>query len=152
MALDFVAWAAVHAATGYLAHRLPDRVYDSDRWLWRARQFEDGGRFYVRRLAIRRWKHLLPDAGTWFVGGFAKRHLAEAGAGYLSTFERETRRAELGHWLALVSAPLFALWNPARAMVWMQGYALAANLPCILAQRYNRIRLQRVAAYRARRA
>lgn len=149
IAADFMAWAAVHAATGYLAHRLPDRCYQGDRWLWRARPWEDD-RFYVDRLRIRRWKRLLPDAGGWgwVSWGFAKRRLAERSPDYLATFSLETRRAELGHWLALLAGPGFALWNPPRAMVWLQLYALASNLPCIVTQRYNRLRLERVTARR----
>lgn len=151
VALDFAAWAVVHAATGKLAQRLPDRLYHADGWLWRERGFEDGGRLYLR-LGIRRWKHLLPDAGGCFAGGFPKRRLAASSPEYLATFTRETRRAELGHWMALACAPLFALWNPLRATAWLALYALAANGPCILAQRYNRIRLARVAARRLIRA
>lgn len=151
VALDFAAWAMFHAVTGKLAHSLPDRLYERDAWLWRERRMEDGGRLYLR-LGIRRWKHLLPDAGGYFAGGFPKRRLAARSPEYLARFARETRRAELGHWMALACAPLFALWNPRRATVWLQLYALATNAPCILAQRYNRIRLARVAARRVSRA
>ena len=38
----------------------------------------------------------------------------------------------------------FFLWNPCWADLVMVAYALAANLPCILAQRYNRSRFQRL--------
>jgi glycosyl-4,4'-diaponeurosporenoate acyltransferase len=38
--------------------------------------------------------------------------------------------------------PLFFLWNPPSIWWVMAAYALAANGPCLIAQRYNRIRLQ----------
>mgnify|MGYP003343114664 CR=1 FL=1 len=47
------------------------------------------------------------------------------------------RSGELCHWSALVCAPLFFLWNPWWGDLIVVGYALAANLPCILVQRYK---------------
>ncbi|PZS20135.1 MAG: glycosyl-4,4'-diaponeurosporenoate acyltransferase [Acidimicrobiales bacterium] len=150
IALDLVAWAMVHAATGYLAHCLPDRCYQSNSWLWRERRVEDGGRLY-QRLRIQRWKPHLPEGGTILAGGFDKRHLHGWETAQLEQFVVETRRAELGHWLAVLAAPVFFAWNPVRAALVMPVYAVAANGPCIAAQRYNRIRLTRLLATRRRR-
>ncbi len=144
IASDFVAWAALHALTGYVAHRVPLERYERDGWLFRERVVERGGRLYADELQIRRWKHLLPDAGGWFAGGFPKAQLAASDPAYLERFVAETRRAELGHWLAMLSTPVFALWNPWWVLPIQAGYALATNGPCIVAQRYNRIRLRRV--------
>lgn len=148
--VNVVAWGLIHAGTGYLVHRLPARRFDHDTWLTRGRRFEAGGRFYVAALRIKRWKHLLPEAGALFAGGFDKRHLRGRDAASLATYARETRRAELGHWLAAAGAPLFFLWNPWWAGVAMVAYAAVANGPCIASQRYNRLRLARVAEARAR--
>ena len=68
---------------------------------------------------------------------------------YLRRFIRETWRGELCHWVALGCAPVFFLWNPWWADLIMVGYGLLANLPCILAQRYNRLRLQRLLSRRS---
>lgn len=146
VAVDFVAWGVIQAGLGYLVHRLPERCFARQRWLWRERRIEDGGGLYVRRFRIRQWKHLLPDAGLVFAGGFARRHLGARDRDYLSRFAAETRRAELNHWLALGFVPVFGLWNPPIAMVLIGVYGIVANLPCVLAQRYNRIRLLRVLA------
>ena len=146
IALDAAAWAAVQAGTGYLAHRLPVRLLDRDRWLWRERGWERGGRFYADVARIRRWKRYLPEAGAAFRGGFDKRHLRGRAPEDLARFAVETRRAELGHWLALLPAPVFVALNPPLLAPFMAAYALAVNLPCIAAQRYNRIRLRRAAS------
>ena len=142
--LDAAAWAAVQVGTGYLVHRLPDSRLVDDAWLWRERRWERGGRFYVD-VGIRRWKALLPEAGAAFAGGFDKRRLRGRSVDGLERFVRETRRAELGHWLAVVPTPLFVALNPAPLAPFMVVYAVAVNVPCIAAQRYNRIRLLRVA-------
>ena len=146
VAVDAAAWALVQAGAGYLVHRLPDRALESDGWLLRERAWERGGRFYVEGLRIRRWKALLPEAGAAFAGGFDKRHLRGRGAADLARHARETRRAEIGHWLALAPAPLFVGCNPPILAPFMALYAAGANLPCIAAQRYNRIRLTRAQA------
>ncbi|HEY8547953.1 MAG TPA: hypothetical protein VIL36_23000 [Acidimicrobiales bacterium] len=144
VALDVVAWGAVHAGTGYLVHRLPVAWLARDRSLFRVRRWEQGGRRYRRVLRIHRWKDRLPEAGALFAGGISKRRLTGDEDGGLERFVVETRRAELGHWLAVLPAPLFALWNPPVAAVLMVVYALAVNLPFVAIQRYNRARAERV--------
>ena len=142
--LDVLVWLAIHLGMSYLAWRMPAERFLSDGWLYRERRFERGGALYFRLLGIRRWKGLLPDGGGLFAGGFEKRHLRSVDPAYLGRFLLETRRAELTHYLAMAPAPLFFLWNPWPVGVFMLLYALAANLPCIAAQRYNRARLRRV--------
>ena len=56
----------------------------------------------------------------------------------------ETRRGELAHWAIMAAAPLFLLWNPWTIWLLMVAYAVVANLPCIVIQRYNRARLLRI--------
>jgi glycosyl-4,4'-diaponeurosporenoate acyltransferase len=99
-------------------------------------------RWYEHRLGIRRWKDRLPDGAKW-LGGFAKGSLGRSDPAHLQAFIRETRRGECCHWLVLACTPVFFLWNPWWADAIMIAYALAANAPCILVQRYNRIRLSR---------
>lgn len=146
IAADAAAWAFVQVGTGYIAHRLPDRALDRDSWLLRERAWERGGRFYVETMRIRRWKGLLPEAGAFFAGGVSKRSLGGRTSENLARLARETRRAELAHWLMMVPTPVFVACNRALLAPFMALYALAVNVPCIAAQRYNRIRLRRAAA------
>jgi glycosyl-4,4'-diaponeurosporenoate acyltransferase len=150
--LDVVAWGVIHAGTGYLVHRLPATRFDHDTWLTRRRAVERDGDLYVDVFRIKRWKRWLPEAGALFAGGFDKKHLADVTDEYLTVYVRETRRAELGHWLAAAGAPLFALWNPGWIVPVMVAYAVAANGPCVLSQRYNRLRLLRILRRRSRSA
>ncbi|HVE45176.1 MAG TPA: hypothetical protein VNA57_00315 [Acidimicrobiales bacterium] len=142
--IDAVAWAAIQSTTGYGVHRLTVRRLDHDTWVTRRRRWERGGAFYVEQLRIRRWKGLLPEAGAVFAGGFDKGRLGARSADHLRRHVIETRRAEIGHWLALLPTPLFWRWNPRWLALVMTAYAAAINGPCIVAQRYNRLRLQRV--------
>jgi glycosyl-4,4'-diaponeurosporenoate acyltransferase len=142
--VDAAAWLVIQVSAGYLVHRLSAAWLDRDHWLFRARDWEADGAFYVRRLWIRRWKRWLPDAGAVFRGGVDKRRLGSPTPEHLVDYRRETRRAELGHWLAMAPAPLFVLWNPPALFAAMVVYAVVVNAPCIASQRYNWIRIERV--------
>ena len=140
--VDVIAWGACHAATGYAAHRLAERHLSRDGWLLRPRHFESGGRWYVRRLRINRWKDKLPEAGALFRGGVSKRHLPAYDVEGLQLFAGETRRAELTHWWAMCCGPFFIVWNPPLAAGLLVAYGVVSNLPFIAIQRYNRFRIQ----------
>lgn len=144
-------WGVLSVGAGYLYHRRPVTSFDHDSWLTRLLAFERDGRVYERRLRILRWKDQLPEAGGLFAGGFSKRTALSRSTGYLERFVVETRRAEVTHWALLAAGPFFFLWNPWYAGVLMLVYAVAANVPFIIIQRYNRARLLRILARRATR-
>lgn len=144
--VDVLAWGAFHALTGYAAHRLDDRRLQEDGWLLRQRPFEQGGRWYRRRLHIHRWKDTVPDAGDLFPGGLSKRELPAFDRAGLERFARETRRAELAHWWAMACGPVFVVWNPPLAAALLIAYGVLVNLPFIAIQRYNRFRIESVLA------
>lgn len=144
VALNVAGWPVIQLSLAWAFTRMPATwFHPPEGWAW-----EKGGRFYERRFGIKRWKDKLPDAGPWFGGGFAKGKLGGRDNDYLRRFIRETWRGELCHWCALACAPLFFLWNPLWADLVMAAYAIGANLPCILAQRYNRLRFRRLLARR----
>lgn len=138
--LNVGGWLFVQLALAWVFTRMPTRWFTPTPPL----TWEKGGRIYESLLAIRRWKDLLPDGARWFAGGFAKASLGSVDPAYLERFLRETRRGEMCHWFAIGCAPCFFLWNPLWADLVIVAYALAANLPCILAQRYNRGRMMRL--------
>jgi glycosyl-4,4'-diaponeurosporenoate acyltransferase len=146
--LDAAAWAVLSTAVGLGINRLHHRRFEADGPLTRLRAFEEDGRVYDRWLRIRRWKDRVPEAGAWGVG-FAKGHLPSRDRAGLERFAAETRRAEVVHWVLLACGPLFLAWNRGGLAAAMIAYAVVANVPCILIQRYNRGRLQRLLATRA---
>jgi glycosyl-4,4'-diaponeurosporenoate acyltransferase len=143
LALYAAIWILFHLSAGYAAHRLPTRRLSSLSAASRVYAWEQGGAIY-RRIGIRRWKDWLPEAGALYSGGFSKRRLQANDSLYLERFRLETSRAEFSHWLTWSLALTFFLWNPWQIGVVMLLYGAAANLPCILVQRYNRARLDRI--------
>ena len=148
---NVMGWPVIHLSVSFVTLRLPQRCFARDTWLTAPRPWERDSRLYRDVLAIRAWKSMLPDGAQW-LGGFTKKRLRQRDSSYLTQFLAETRRSEMAHWCMLGCLPLFFLWNPPWACCVMTAYALAANLPCILAQRYNRVVLGRVLQTRQRAA
>lgn len=148
LALNIALWAGAQVTAGYAAHRLPLARLQRDGWLLHLRPFEDDGRWYERRLRIRRWKDRLPEAGAFFDGGFAKRAIPGRSTEGLERFAAETRRAELAHWASFACLPLCVIWNDTLGIALMCAYGLVVNLPLIAIQRFNRGRIDRILASR----
>jgi glycosyl-4,4'-diaponeurosporenoate acyltransferase len=140
---NILGWPIIHLATAWVVLRRPAEDFSYDGFLFEARSWERGGRFYRDWLRIHHWKSLLPDGAPW-VGGMSKKRVAERNRDYLYVFMLETRRAEFAHWCMVACLPIFFIWNPPWARIVMTVYAIGANAPCILAQRYNRVVLTRL--------
>lgn len=144
--LNVAGWLAIQMGFAWAFTRMPATWFNPGAsFAW-----EHGGRLYENLLVIKRWKDHLPDAARWFGGGFAKGRLAGTNRDYFERFIRETWRGELCHWAAILCAPVFFLWNPWWGDLIIVAYALAANLPCILVQRYNRLRLRQTLGRQSR--
>ncbi|WP_143146295.1 hypothetical protein [Ferrithrix thermotolerans] len=144
MALTVLYWVVISASVGYVGAKLPlvslARRYGS----YRIFSFERGGTFYERYLKVRRWKRYLPEAGDIFEGGVSKRSLALGVTDAKLRFYLETKRAEFVHrYLILLElVPTFVWFGFFHEVV--VAYAVLANVPCLVAQRYNRARLERI--------
>ncbi len=142
--IDIAAWLIIHFGVSYFMTLRPRSSFDPCSWLFSQREWEAGGSIYRKIFIIHRWKEKLPDGAALFKLGFTKKRLAEYSKSYFDDFIRETCRAELTHWISFLFCFLFFIWNLWWVGIVMIIYAIAANMPCILTQRYNRIRLTRV--------
>jgi glycosyl-4,4'-diaponeurosporenoate acyltransferase len=98
-------------------------------------------RRYERYWLIRRWKPWIPDAGHVLPGGIYKASLMGRDRAGLERLLAETRRAELVHWALWPAWLVTALWLPPEGVVLNLVFATFFNLPCLLLQRYNRLRV-----------
>ncbi len=143
-AIDILAWLCIHLGVSYAVTRMPARLFDPDFWPYRARWPVPERELYERIFHIRLWKRLIPDGAALFRGSFRKKNLAAKDSAYIERFIQETCRGECAHWVTVSFAPLFFLWNPDPVGWIMVLYAVAANAPCIITQRYNRFRMQKL--------
>ena len=99
-------------------------------------QWEQEGYLYQHLFHIRIWKDWVPVLGDHF----QKDHLNKNDPAYLQQFILESVRAETCHLLSL----LFALPLIRQAPAWAIIYMILINTPCVLIQRYNRPRLEKL--------
>jgi glycosyl-4,4'-diaponeurosporenoate acyltransferase len=138
---NVLGWPLIQLSLAWLGTKLPGHLFAPDSLAARPWGWERDGRIYEQWFAVQKWKDKLPDGGALFGGNFSKKHLTGRSQPELQSFLCETVRGEIVHWLALLATPVFFIFNPPWACWLMVGYAIAANLPCIIAQRYNRLRV-----------
>lgn len=142
--LNSIVWFLLYLAAGFIHVRIPLARFDPNGWLFRTRRWEEDGELYDRIFHIKAWKEMLPDGAALFRDGFRKKHMGSRDHEYCDKFVLETCRAESLHSTLIAVAPLFFLWNEWRVAVLMIPFAVLANLPCVVTQRFNRPRLRRL--------
>ena len=136
-ALGWLSWSLL---VGALANRVPPSWLAAGHWFWR-RPWRESRQGFERRLAIRRWKAWLPDAGNALPKGVAKAALVGRDRADLERLGLETKRAELVHLLLLPFWIVTSRWLTPAGVLLNLLFACGFNLPCIWIQRYNRLRL-----------
>jgi glycosyl-4,4'-diaponeurosporenoate acyltransferase len=147
--LSSVVWALSSVVVGWVATRWPLERLARPGPLTRLREWERDGAWWNRHLRVRRWRDVIPEAGS-LMGGYSKRHLRSRRSEDLNRFRLETVRAERVHWLLLASSPLHLIWCRPAVAVGMLAFGVLSNVPFIIVQRANRGRLDRLLHRRAR--
>ncbi|WP_312653528.1 hypothetical protein [Proteiniclasticum sp.] len=143
--LCFILWGIIQAGTVLICILIPDRCFDPDAYFYRLHKFERGGEIYEKVFKVRSWKGLLPDGGAvWRKKGYQKKNLKDLSTENLTRYLTESARGEMTHWLAMSFFWVFGFFTPFYVLFMMIAYALVLNLPCIIAQRYNRPRIRRI--------
>jgi glycosyl-4,4'-diaponeurosporenoate acyltransferase len=139
--LCFFLWAAIQFLVSFLCIKIPNRYFDPARFPFAPFGFEKNGAFYRKWLLVHKWKKYLPDGGALMGADFRKKNLEHVTGNNLQRFLVESCRAEMTHLLAIVPFWVFGFIAPPEVIWIMLIYAVAINLPCIVAQRYNRPRI-----------
>lgn len=143
---DCLAWFCFHMGISWIALQIPDHFFEAKAGWFQARKWEREGAVWEEMLHIRKWKSRLPDGTFLLKKGYNKSSVSDTSSDALHKLLIEMRRAELTHWLSVPPAFFFFLWNPPWAGWIMVVYAVLMNTPFILAQRYNRPRIERLYA------
>ena len=142
--LNSVSWLIIHLIISILARRIPDEFLEKKQNWFQLAPWEEKGIFWQKWLHIRSWKDVLPDSTLFFNQNYDLSRLSSVKKEEINRFLIETRRAELTHWLSILPAGFFFMWNPPWAGWINLLYAVGVNLPFILIQRYNRPRLEKL--------
>ncbi|MGQ7885507.1 glycosyl-4,4'-diaponeurosporenoate acyltransferase CrtO family protein [Paenibacillus sp. WC2504] len=142
--IDIFAWAFFHIFVSVLCLKLPLSFFLKESAWFRTFVWEKSGKVWQRIFRVKSWKGRLVDGTVILKKGYEKKKLHGTSIDDLKVFAAETRRAEMTHWLSIVPAPLFFIWNPIWAGWIMILYAVMFNLPFIIVQRYNRGRIDAI--------
>jgi len=139
--LCFVLWPLLQVTAALICLKMPDKYFLPSFFLYRSHHWENNGAIYKNIFKVHRWKKLLPDGGAVIKSGYKKKSIENFSKTCLNKFLIESCRAEMTHWLAIAPFWIFGLFAPLEVIYLMLIYALGVNLPCIIAQRYNRPRI-----------
>lgn len=142
--IDIGTWLFFHMTISAFCLKLPPTAFRSNTFWSRIYPWEKSGMLWHQLFRVKVWKGRLTDGASLFKRGYQKKSLHGMNREDLETFAMETERAELTHWLSILPAPLFFLWNPPLVGWLMIVYAVAFNLPFIITQRYNRGRIRKM--------
>lgn len=142
--LNLGTWIFWFYFIGYVASILPEKFLKKDFFFTHILFFEENPNWFKRYLLINKWKDKMPELGGFFKKGFQKRSVANGEIAQLELFIKETRRAEIAHWLMTAGWILTTLFNPMWAVIFNIIFAHVVNFPCLIIQRYNRVRLIKV--------
>ncbi|TDM12743.1 glycosyl-4,4'-diaponeurosporenoate acyltransferase [Macrococcus lamae] len=142
--LNAVAWGTINLANSLMMSKVPTEFFIKAKPFFKDFKWECGGEVWNRLFRVKTWKHKLPDGTLFIKSGHNKSHLPNHQNTTFETFLIEMRRAEMTHWFTICFSFLFFLWNPRWAAVLNIMFGIVSNFPFIIAQRYNRPRLEKV--------
>lgn len=109
-------------------------------YFFRIRPIEKDGMIYEKYFKIRKWKEYVPS-----VSSFDKKHLERnITIPYLKAYLLENLRAEVCHHMMLIMGIVFVFITPSYVNSRIISFTAVANIPCIMIQRYNRPRFEKV--------
>jgi glycosyl-4,4'-diaponeurosporenoate acyltransferase len=142
--LNIGTWVLWFYLVGFTASKLKISFLAKDYIFTKLLSFEKDGSWFRKYLKIDKWKDRVPELGGIFGDGFQKRSIDLGTKDQLQLFIRETRRAELAHWVMTSGWIITIAFNPLWAIVFNLIFAHIVNFPCLIIQRYNRARLIKV--------
>ncbi len=140
--INFILMIVWHLIVLSICRILPRSFFDHNHFSYRPHRWEQGGKFYTNWLKIKKWKDYLPQYVA--AGGFSKRKLKsfkKIDKEYLNLFITETCRAEWNHYVCSLYFVVSFLINRWPYSLIFALIPAAANLPFLIIQRYNRLRL-----------
>ncbi len=109
--------------------------------LFRSRPFEKKGQIYEKYLKIKLWKDYIPAVGSFDKKSMTREKINDD---YISMYLLESLRAELCHFYAILFATVVLFCTVHEEWLFIIIYTFILNMPCLIIQRYNRPRFERM--------
>lgn len=109
--------------------------------IFKSRKWEDEGKIYQRLFYVKTWKEYIPSVGSFDKKNVDRKMLTPD---FIAQFLLESLRAELCHIYAFIFALLLLLMTASDAWFFTIIYTIIFNAPCIIIQRYNRPRFEKL--------
>lgn len=120
-----------------LSYRSLMKIYP----FFKTRKWEDRGNIYQKLFHVKEWKEYIPSIGSFDKKNIEKTRITP---NFVAQYLLEGLRAELCHLYAFVFALLLLLITVTRAWFFILVYTIILNIPCVIIQRFNRPRFERL--------
>lgn len=141
IAISFILWPTFQFIASFIANRLDVSFYSNNNILFNTKKWEKDGEIYQKVFRVKSWKERMPDSSFFNKNKFTKKRLHDYSENSLRNYLIESRRAEFVHVLSITPFWIWIIFSRVEVMLLMLIYALLANIPCIIIQRYNRPRI-----------
>ncbi|MBI5973078.1 glycosyl-4,4'-diaponeurosporenoate acyltransferase [Staphylococcus sp. H8/1] len=135
-------WCSTQMTISYFFAKLPLTFFEKYERLFKSLSWEENGKLWNTLFQINKWKKYIPEGNKLNPEIYNKKQLTSFKLSNIHRMMLEMRRAELVHWLSILPVIAF-IKAPRYIKIINLCYALLANIPIIVAQRYNRPRLER---------
>lgn len=139
-----VLWPLIQAINAFICHKISYEKFCYKSFPFKPFKWEKKGNIYDQFFKVHFWKKYLPDGGAFVKGELKLRHLDFSSEQNMVEFLTASCRAETSHWLSIFPFWMFGFFIPPIGVWYMFIYALIANMPCIIVQRYNRPRITKL--------
>ena len=99
-------------------------------------------KIYENLLKIKLWKDKIPQ--YIMKNGFSKKKISNLNIDYLKDFISETYRGEINHFICCLIIPFLFFISTKKSFLVFSILILLGNVPFLLVQRYNRLRIRRI--------
>lgn len=136
-------WSVAQLTIAQAGTRIPQSFFIKHAHWFNTFAWEKRGKIWQQWFKVHRWKSLIPEGHRLNQNIYDKSQLHQLNQLQIERLIIEMRRAEFIHWISMIPV-LFFIKSSNFLKIINIFYAVLANLPIIIAQRYNRPRLQRV--------
>ncbi|MBO1212233.1 glycosyl-4,4'-diaponeurosporenoate acyltransferase [Staphylococcus nepalensis] len=137
-------WFVIQMIIAQLGTYISRKCLENGHIYFKSWPIEQEGQLWQKVVKVQYWKNHLPDGQRINSTIISKSNFDKSShADEVRQFILETRRAEFVHLLSIVPVIVFAKSSSSVKMINLV-YVVIANVPCIIVQRYNRPKLERV--------